>query len=73
MNAALQQIVSEKSDLVIVGCFIDRPVNEIDADMKSVYHYTLKLRGIVPGPHKIYLINPKLLRTIVPSSRPNRR
>jgi 4-carboxymuconolactone decarboxylase len=35
--------------------------------MKSAYDYTLKLRGMVPGPHKIYLSNPKLLRSIVPT------
>src|SRR5271154_3741918 len=37
----------------------------MDADMKSAYDYTLKLRGMVPGPHKIFLANPKPLRTIV--------
>jgi 4-carboxymuconolactone decarboxylase len=42
-------------------------VNEMDADMKSAYDYTLKLRGMVPGPHKIFLANPKLSRTIVPT------
>ena len=41
------------------------PVNEMDPDMESEYDYTLKLRGMVPGPHKAYLVNPRLSRTIV--------
>ena len=28
---------------------------------------TLKLRGLVPGPHKIWLANPKLSRTTGPA------
>jgi 4-carboxymuconolactone decarboxylase len=39
----------------------------MNPDMKSAYDYTLKLRGMVPGPHKIFLANPKLSRTIVPT------
>jgi 4-carboxymuconolactone decarboxylase len=59
--------VSDKSDFGTFGVFIETPVNEMDADMKSAYDYTLKLRGMVPGPHKIFLSNPKLLCTIVPT------
>ena len=36
-------------------------------DMKAAYDYTVQLRGMVPGPHKIWLANPKLSRTIVPT------
>jgi hypothetical protein len=39
----------------------------MDADMKSAYEFTLKLRGEVPGPHKIWPANPTLSRTIVPT------
>ena len=35
--------------------------------MRAAYDYTLKLRGLVPGPHKIWLANPALSRTIVPT------
>ena len=35
-------------------------------DMKEAYDFTVKLRGQVPGPHKIWLANPGLSKTIVP-------
>jgi len=63
----LERIVSDQSDSGTFGRFVETPVQEMDAEMKSVYDYTLKLRGMVPGPHKIYLSNPTLLRTIVPT------
>jgi 4-carboxymuconolactone decarboxylase len=37
------------------------------ADMNDAYDFTMKLRGLVPGPHKIWLANPTLSRTIVPT------
>jgi len=49
------------------GRFTETPVNEMDAETRSAYEFTLKLRGLVPGPHKIWLANPKLSRTIVPT------
>ena len=64
---ALEQIVSDQSDFGTFGRFTETPVNEMDADMKSAYDYTLKLRGMVPGPHKIFVANSKLSRTIVPT------
>jgi 4-carboxymuconolactone decarboxylase len=63
----LKRIVSDKSDAGTFGRFDETPVTEMNADMKSAYDYTIKLRGMVPGPHKIYLSNRKLLRTIVPT------
>src|ERR1700759_293305 len=35
--------------------------------MKEAYDFTLRLRGLVPGPHKIWLANPALSKTIVPT------
>ena len=63
----LKRIVSDTSDLGTFGRFTETPVAEMDVDMKSAYEYTLELRGMVPGPHKIYLANPKLLRALVPT------
>jgi 4-carboxymuconolactone decarboxylase len=63
----LQVVSNHDGDFGTFGRFTEKPVSEMDADMKSAYDYTLKLRGMVPGPHKIYLANPKLLRTIVPT------
>jgi hypothetical protein len=63
----LERIVSDTSDSGTFGRFTETPVDEMDPDMKSAYDYTLKLRGMVPGPHKIFVANPKLSRTIVPT------
>jgi 4-carboxymuconolactone decarboxylase len=35
--------------------------------MKAAYEFTRELRGMVPGPHKIWLANPRLSQTIVPT------
>jgi 4-carboxymuconolactone decarboxylase len=55
------------SDFGTFGRFVETPVDDMDAETKSAYEYTLKLRGVVPGPHRIWLANPKLSRTIVPT------
>ena len=60
-------MVSDNSDVGTFGRFVETPLKEMDADMRSAYDYTVKLRGMVPGPHKIWLANPKLLRIIVPT------
>jgi 4-carboxymuconolactone decarboxylase len=49
------------------GRFAETPVREMPEEMKQAYEDTRKLRGLVPGPHKIWLANPKLSRTIVPT------
>ena len=49
------------------GRFQETPVAEMAPEMKGAYDFTLKLRGQVPGPHKIWLANPKLSETIVPT------
>jgi 4-carboxymuconolactone decarboxylase len=59
--------VAGNKDFGTFGRYVETPVGEMDADMKSAYDYTLKLRGLVPGPHKIWLANPALSRTIVPT------
>jgi 4-carboxymuconolactone decarboxylase len=60
-------MMTGNSDFGTFGRYVETPVGEMDADMKSAYDYTLKLRGLVPGPHKIWLANPALSRTIVPT------
>jgi 4-carboxymuconolactone decarboxylase len=59
--------MADNSDFGTFGRFVETPVGEMDSDVKSAYDYTIKLRGLVPGPHKIWLANPKLSRTIVPT------
>jgi 4-carboxymuconolactone decarboxylase len=55
------------SDFGTFGRFVESPVAEMSPEMKKAYDFTMKLRGQVPGPHKIWLANPKLSQTIVPT------
>jgi 4-carboxymuconolactone decarboxylase len=57
----------ENFDFGTFGRYQETPVNEMSPDMKEAYDFTMKLRGLVPGPHKIWLANPTLSRTIVPT------
>ena len=59
--------MSDSSDFGTFGRFSETPAREMPADMKDAYDYTQKLRGLVPGPHKIWLANSKLSQTIVPT------
>src|SRR5579875_279956 len=55
------------SDFGTFGRYVETPVNTMPADMRSAYDFTRELRGQVPGPHKIWLANPQLSKTIVPT------
>jgi 4-carboxymuconolactone decarboxylase len=59
--------MSDKTDFGTFGRYVETPVSEMPADMRQAYDYTRKLRGQVPGPHKIWPANPKLSQTIVPT------
>lgn len=54
-------------DFGTFGRFTETPVADMPQDMKQAYDLTWSLRGLVPGPHKIWLGNPTLSRTIVPT------
>ena len=59
--------MADQSDFGTFGRFRETPVSEMPADMKDAYDFTKGLRGLVPGPHRIWLANPTLLKTIVPT------
>lgn len=59
--------MTEHDDFGTFGRFVETPVDGMSGAMKSAYEYTLKLRDVVPGPHKIWLANPTLSKTIVPT------
>ena len=59
-------IMSGTSDFGSFGRFEETPVGEMAPETKDAYDFTVQLRGQVPGPHKIWLSNPKLSKTIVP-------
>jgi 4-carboxymuconolactone decarboxylase len=48
------------------GRFTETPVDQMTPQMREAFDYTVKLRGLVPGPHKIWAANPTLLTTIAP-------
>ncbi len=58
--------MADNPDFGTFGRFKETPVADMSPDMKAAYDFTMKLRGQVPGPHKIWLSNPKLSETIVP-------
>lgn len=58
--------MTQPSNFGTFGRFVEIPVEQMDPDMKQAYEFTRELRGLVPGPHKIWLANPALSTTIVP-------
>ena len=45
---------------------LETPVASMSPEMRDAYEFTKRLRGLVPGPHRIWLANPELSKTIVP-------
>jgi 4-carboxymuconolactone decarboxylase len=56
-----------KTQFGTFGRYTETPVDQMTADMRAAYEFTKGLRGLVPGPHKIRLSNPKLSQTIAPT------
>ncbi len=59
--------MTEATDFGTFGRFVETPVDEMGPEMKQAYEFTRGLRGLVPGPHRIWLANPTLSTTIVPT------
>jgi 4-carboxymuconolactone decarboxylase len=57
----------DPEDFGTFGRYVETPVDAMPPEMRSAYEYTRRLRGLVPGPHKIWLANPRLLTAIVPT------
>ena len=58
--------MSEQRDFGTFGRFEETPVADMAGEMREAYDLTVQLRGQVPGPHKIWLANPALSKTVVP-------
>ncbi len=54
------------SDFGTWGRYTELPLEEMTSDQKKAYEFTMKSRGQVPGPYKIWLQNPKLMEVMVP-------
>ena len=58
--------MSDSTSFGSFGRYEETPVDAMSSEMRDAYNFTIKLRGQVPGPHKIWLANPTLSKTIVP-------
>ena len=58
--------MSQPSDSGTFGRYQEIPVDRMSPEMRDAYEFTMRLRGIVPGPHRLWLANPKLSKTIIP-------
>ena len=58
--------MSETSDFGTFGRYSELPFNEMSEQQRAAYDFTMRLRGQVPGPHKIWVQNPGLNEAIVP-------
>ena len=58
--------MSDDPDFGTFGRYKEVSVAAMAPDMKQAYAFTRTLRGQVPGPHKIWLANPTLSKTVVP-------
>jgi 4-carboxymuconolactone decarboxylase len=63
----LAKLIDSSGDSGTFGRFEETPLADMSPDMREAYEFTKKLRGLVPGPHKIWLANPTLSKTIVPT------
>ncbi len=54
------------SDFGTFGRYREIPLEEMTAEQRKTYDYTVKERGQVPGPYKIWLQNAKLMDVMVP-------
>ena len=61
--------MANSSSFGTFGRYEETPVEQMSPEMRDAYDFTMKLRGQVPGPHKIWLANPKLSKTIVPTGK----
>ncbi|ORB75473.1 carboxymuconolactone decarboxylase family protein [Mycobacterium scrofulaceum] len=59
--------MTQATDFGTFGRFVETPADEMEPAMRRAYEFTRGLRGLVPGPHKIWLANPALSTTIVPT------
>src|ERR1700721_3737631 len=58
--------MSRHSDLETFGRYTELQLDEMTADQRKAYEFTVGQRGEVPGPYKIWLQNPKLIEVMVP-------
>jgi 4-carboxymuconolactone decarboxylase len=58
--------MANTSDFGTFGRYRELALDEMNDDQKKAYEFTMKHRGQIPGPYKIWLQNPKLIEVMVP-------
>src|ERR1700677_3610963 len=58
--------MSANSDFGTFGRYKELSLEEMTAEQRKAYDFTMRQRGEVPGPNKIWLQNPKLIEVMVP-------
>ena len=56
--------MSANSDFGTWGRYKEIPLDEMTPDQKRIYQFTMKERGQVPGPYKIWLHSPILMQRL---------
>ena len=59
-------IMTQTGDFGTFGRYNENPFGEMTSEQRAAYDYTMKLRGQVSGPHKIWVSSPELNQAIVP-------
>ena len=62
----MKAMLEDPSDFGTFGRYTETPVAEMPPAQRAAFDFTKQLRGLVPGPHKIWAANPALLRTVAP-------
>jgi 4-carboxymuconolactone decarboxylase len=62
----LKALLEDPTDFGTFGRFVETPIADMSAETRDAFDFMKKLRGLVPGPHKIWLANPALLKAIAP-------
>ena len=58
--------MADNPDFGTFGRYKEAPLDQMSPEVRKAYDYTVKVRGQVPGPYKIWLQNPKLIDVMVP-------
>lgn len=64
---AAETALRDDGDFGTFGRYKETLAAEMAPEMRDAFEFTKQLRGLVPGPHRIWVANPKLSRTIVPT------
>jgi 4-carboxymuconolactone decarboxylase len=62
----IKALLENPDDFGTFGRFVETPVDEMPPAQREAFDFTRNLRGLVPGPHKIWVANPALLTLIAP-------